>query len=98
LQRSDIVLEVSGTFDANGSYVSQWIDSGGIHSVRVAATAPNGWYIEQSTDTASVIGQVESGSTDTTEAFIAARYFRVGFSQGSSFANAAFALSVRVAS
>jgi hypothetical protein len=90
-------LEVSGTLDANGSYVSPWLDSGGIHSIRIAATGGNGWQIEQSTDTANVLGPVEAGTTDSTEAFLAARYFRVRFDQ-SGWANSAFAVSVRVAS
>ncbi|MFF1597687.1 hypothetical protein ACFVYV_09345 [Streptomyces mirabilis] len=97
MQRSDIVLEVSGTLDANGSYVSPWLDTGGVHAIRVAATGANGWQIEQSTDTANVLGPVEIGTTDNTEYFLAARYFRVRFDQ-SGWANNSFAVSVRAVS
>lgn len=98
MQRSDLVLEVTGNLDASGAHSTAWIDSGGINSIRVAATGSNGWVVEQSTDTVNSLGTMQTGSTDTTEVFIAARYFRLSFAQGSSWANSPFAVSVRRAS
>ena len=99
MQRNDLVLEFSGNLDANGSYISDWLDSADINSVRVAATnsAVN---IETSTDTVNSVGLQYTGTNApvTDERFIAARYFRVVVGLGSSWSNAAFAVSVRRAS
>lgn len=99
MQRADLPIEAVGTFDATGSYASDWVDSGNIEAVRLVwnFTGNSGPSvgIDQSSDATVLLGHNASGDA-TGRTFIAARYFRVSASNGQP--GATVSVSVRAVS
>lgn len=75
--RSDLLLEVDTTLDANGDYIGDWIDTGGVGSIRVVFSLPSGYYpvIQHSADASNVISSDVINPSNTIIG-LAARYFR----------------------
>jgi hypothetical protein len=88
--RPDLVLEVDTTFPGSGEYVSDWIDSGGIKSVRLALIGQSASgvnllvHIQESNNEADLLPDAYSVTANLVraDAGLAARVFRLRITQG----------------
>ena len=88
--RQDLVLEVDTTFPSTGEYVSDWIDSGGIKSVRLALIGQSASgvnllvHVQESNNEADLLPDAYSITANSVraDAGLAARVFRLRITQG----------------
>jgi hypothetical protein len=97
IKRPDLPIEVDDVLDSTGNYMSEWVDSSKILSIRVAATGVSYSTVQESNDAVNVVRSL-SGVQNGTEVFLTARYFRVQFNAGTSSAGAPVHAAVRAVS
>lgn len=91
-QRVDLLAEIDTTLDAAGDYTGDWIDSGGVNTIRVlySAIGTQGLIQESADQVSALSSPVPAGYGELP---LTARYFRFTVDGGT--ANAALRATIR---